>query len=400
VDSVEARRAALAFGPGGLEAMAQQVGRDWTTLSIRVLTGGYSGAFVVEVRGNQAGTQRAVVCKAARDEKGLRDEVDSWRKAAESYAGVFGLLPPLVDTNLHAVQMARTECMWYMVQALVPGSTLEDELLAAVGNGGGGKDAFAGVVEGLIARLERATEAGIEGGCSTESSSDALSVSAANAARLRADARSLAVFCERVAERDATAAARLPRAPKIQEFCEFVAEKWNAALVACGLDSVPFYEQHGDLHARNVLIPNAGSALLIDFARYRKWPVAFDLVRLQLSVFLRCVDTRDRSDAFVDRLATWLALRADRDALDGPVLGWEQAYAWLAWRLGMLQTRACRLAEAKCRFVGATRVLHAVRALEALRGAVNEEASWFKRLYLLTLAMEDAKSCGIWAGSA
>ena len=58
---------------------------------------------------------------------------------------------------------------------------------------------------------------------------------------------------------------------------------------------------HGDIHLMNILAPNSGEAYLIDYALSGPGHPAYDLVRLECSLyfrFLRCMDTESSFACF------------------------------------------------------------------------------------------------------
>lgn len=125
-DSPAARRVDAALGREAIDELGQKVGFGWDQMRAAVLSGGYSGAYLLRLTGTEQGTERQVVCKVTREKDSLTKELEAWKKAVEAYGRFAGLIPPYRDTEPAEV----VDDIWYIVMAAVPGPTLELALVS------------------------------------------------------------------------------------------------------------------------------------------------------------------------------------------------------------------------------------------------------------------------------
>jgi hypothetical protein len=397
VDSPEARRAQVALGSDGIVQMASEVAEEWTETKVRVLTGGYSGAFVIQVDGLQQNVHKSVICKAARDRQALREEVNGWKKAAGAYESQYELIPPFVQTSAKTIGSSEVDRFAYIVQSTVPGPTLERAVLSHFASGDSKWNPLERRMSPVFAKLREANKRALEGGCQERPMFPEFGISKSYAERIESSLAALgSLRAQCVAKGFLDESVEISDS-SIKAFGKFVLNEWSATLSASELKSVPMYEQHGDLNPRNIILPSADRMLLIDFARYGLWPIAYDLVRLELQLFLRIVDAANYEDVFPERLRPWLSLwDANAEEHKDPCTP-ESAYLWISSRLRALQGELCQLAERKTGRNNLGRVVHLIRAHDAIKMTTYQESSWFKRLFFLIIAMESLIKSGVWA---
>jgi len=89
-----------------------------------------------------------------------------------------------------------------------------------------------------------------------------------------------------------------------------VARTWSSVVSAAFPTGVLQYEQHGDLHARNIMVLSERAATpqlkFIDAARFGSWPALYDLCRLKLNLAIRLMDPPASGlDHIPQRMGVW-----------------------------------------------------------------------------------------------
>ncbi|MBQ0960703.1 hypothetical protein KAK06_17240 [Ideonella sp. 4Y11] len=95
---------------------------------------------------------------------------------------------------------------------------------------------------------------------------------------------------------------------KLEELCTAL-RNWSDFCDTCFPEGVAAYEQHGDFHARNIMVcPSGGGAQIkfIDSARFGNWPAFYDITRLRLNLAIRMLDpAKSQMEFMPDRVWKW-----------------------------------------------------------------------------------------------
>ncbi|MCK6682739.1 MAG: aminoglycoside phosphotransferase family protein [Thermoanaerobaculia bacterium] len=288
-DSPALRQVQAGLGPGGLDEILDREAPGWEAVTVRALSGGYSGAYVLLLSGDCAGVPQEVVIKAARD----RMLLDLELKARETHLGRLGELASHFVFSRADVRTLDCGAGFYFGSAKAPGTGLlelnEGDRMSAVRR---------------FLALERSQyEAALENSPRVLAAAGGmLTLSAVDIARIRASARELA---------------RVGKAAQRRGF-------WPEDLVApeeCGLHvsglaaewpvlpsmNVKVFTclQHGDANPRNVFVGRDGTIAFIDPARLREWPLGYDVARCSTQLRLRLLGADSGEDCFADSLRDW-----------------------------------------------------------------------------------------------
>lgn len=266
--------------------------------SVRALTAGYSGAGVVRVDYLQpSGQSRCVIAKISTDKDELQGELDKVRTAAIS-GGHFGArVIPSHDMGVRPLGSKNHAALYPAIE----GKMLDDWLMAPP-KGSKAKQTYKTLKESLSGFL-------LDCPSNREIASNPIHhfrLTDIDRARVHATLNTFVSYGKQLSNRDIDEAAHVS-ATEISKQIAVIADSWSdfVASVLNG-SSLPVYEQHGDLHPRNILVQKDGSIRLIDLARFRVWPIFYDVARLELQLMRRLFDERNYGDWFPDRLVAWM----------------------------------------------------------------------------------------------
>jgi hypothetical protein len=170
-----------------------------------------------------------------------------------------------------------------------------------------------------------------------------------------------------------------------------------------GLRETAGYNQHGDLNVRNIMAGEDGQIHLIDLARFGQWPIGYDLVRLELQCMLRLVDGGGVRAVFGDRLGEWVRLWHDLESgrlterknfPGGSGAQWDPG-RWLLHEIGVRREEVVHAAGEVFAGTELRRIVGLLRTYDAIKMCSYQDASWFKRLRFLLIALEEAGRSGL-----
>jgi Ternary complex associated domain 9 len=178
---------------------------------------------------------------------------------------------------------------------------------------------------------------------------------------------------------------------KVPNLRELV-RSWAERSRSIGLYEVTCNEQHGDLNPRNIILTGQDPQL-IDFARFDKWPIGYDLSRLELQVFARVHSIADSRDYFAEEFQKWRYALTDVER--GTVRERRSVY-------GLFQKSLVAWRESLWRSCGSGTPIDSLKRLyllgrcyDTLRMSSYRDLSVFKRLFLLRVAVETAQRLGL-----
>jgi hypothetical protein len=290
-DSPTLRQVQAGLGETGLEEILDREAAGWESVTVRALSGGYSGAYVLLLSGRCAGVPQEVVIKAARD----RMLLDLELKARETHLGRLGELASHFVFSRADVRILDCGAGFYFGSAKAPGIGLLEL---------GDRDRMSAVRRFLA--LERSQyDVTLESTPRVLAAvGDMLTLSAVDMARIRASARELARV-GRGAERRGFWPNEFARPEECSDAVVALAEQWpgleamNVKVFTC--------LQHGDANPRNVFVGRDGTVAFIDPARLREWPLGYDVARFSTQLRLRLLGADSGEDCFADSLASWCA---------------------------------------------------------------------------------------------
>ena len=383
IDSPAMRRFEAAFGRHAIQGMAAQIVPDWGPSVAEALSGGYSGAFLMRLA--EDGADRQLVCKISRDEKIITDEVDRWKRLM-AYQAYEGIVTPI--SNHERLQGAAS--VHLLREASVAGPTLEEALLKLDATRGKRRQP----APTALASLRKVVEVSVKA-CSKPvvDAAAMLRLSSDDIDRFGASLDSLRSIGEQCASLGFLNA-RMKRLLPSSEAFHRVLSHWSDALAEAGLDPCPQSAQHGDLNPRNILVSAKGGAKLIDYARFGSWPVAYDITRLELQLILRLLDRPYANESFPHGLKSWWRLWS---ALNSEKLGgMRETPGALTQSLKLIadgQQRIARVVHKQ--FKNAKQLRSALRCFDAIKICSYQDATPFKRLFFLLLAIDSAESAGL-----
>lgn len=397
-DSPALRRLEAAIGAETIRHISSIVAQTSDRIDVSAASGGYSGAFVVKLDWASIDGNRSVVLKLAKDRRLLEDEVDAWRKMATAYEAFVGLIPPLVDPAPHECR-TDIDAVWYVVQSRVPGPTFEEAILEKVLEETN-QTGRVGLINSVFQSIEKMTRSSMRLSLSIQRAPKGIMLHEDDVARFRASVDSLcsvSELCMRFGYLPNTSEFKA----KVEAFLANVVMRWNDALVDARINEMPVCNQHGDLNARNIILPQDGHPQLIDFARFGQWPVFYDLVRLELQLSFRILDTDDVSDAFPNHLTRWLSVHGcrfvARNQIDDDGDSWCSGETFLALRSRILECEKGLHDEFQNQLSGfpVEKLVGLSRTYDAIKMCSYQDASWFKRVLYLIIAMESAEDAGL-----
>jgi hypothetical protein len=386
-DSIAARRADAALGSSIVSELVAREATDWRDVRVSALTGGYSGSYVLKVDGSVNDAAASVVVKLSRDRRSVEREMSAWKRAMSLYHAFVGLIPPQSE----AAKLEGRGDAWYVVQSTVPGVTLERMLLDA------------GVVDSrklersTLGRgfrdLVRASRASVEGTLTKAHPARQLRFTTDDVDRYGDSLRELAALENECVSRDYCAPCIQPMIDRMKR----IVQDWDAVRQSSGLQTVPCYQQHGDLNPRNVMVTDS-VVQLIDFARVDLWPVGYDISRLELQTGVRVLDVASGADMFAENMKEWEDLWRDAESMPAAK---DRSTTPGAFRAMLRMTGRWRQEMvAVCERNGIKRetfekTWNFARCYDLLRMCSYQDVSPFKRLWALRLAVTVGVKAGI-----
>jgi hypothetical protein len=265
-----------------------------TPPSIAVANGGYSGAAVLLIDCATKNGLRSIALKLSEDEEALARERAAAQQATEA-SGKFSYA-------FHAVQgpspvPASGKTLYFLEQVFLHGKTLEDVVLD------GSAEEFKLVKSALQTLIKTMLTKGIADS-RLRNVAALLPISENQIARAFRAIEELSGLHSalRHAEKGAVSGFNIS-AENIKQLKHTLSE-WPKVCRELFPNEVKCYEQHGDFHARNIMvIPSIDNDRVdvhfIDGARFGVWPPYYDLTRLRLNLAVRVLDP---SNTFLDQI--------------------------------------------------------------------------------------------------
>ncbi len=388
-DSPGARAVNAALSQPGINYLVQREAKTWSDITVRALTGGFSGAHLLRIDGFDGNLPRSVVCKVSRDVFPLEQEMKRVRDAMRSYQNHLG--PPPAYLNSAPKEMG-DEDAWYIVQVTVPGENLESILA----EGEAVKEQELSIVLEYVARFANAPN---PKWVSERAILPALKVDEQDIERFDTSRKSLSRLAA-VARRDGYLDDPLMEPASIERFAKMM-RNWNTEISRFG--PVPHLEQHGDFNARNIFVSN-GTVQLIDFARYGPWPVGYDLTRLELQLLLRGMDSFTGEDQFPSSLPAWSRLweavrKGDPDQPGGSAVEpRHQRMLQILHDIARIRRDAMAKLLPKKSAAERYHLISLLRTFDAVRICSYQDASPFKQLWFLQVGIHSAVDARLFQG--
>lgn len=401
-DSPSARRAEAALTYEGITELVEQLAERWSNVEVSVLTGGYSGSYLLKVEGKEGSAPRSVVCKIARDRNVLEQELESWKKAASSYKQFVGLISPVLEP--HPQHLGIKGDAWFVVQSTVPGLTLEESLNQANRQNRMTLETLAREYSPILQRLFDISAHSIQSTSASLDPSNRFYLTSIDLERFDSSASQLSELAQ-VCIQKGYFSDDILSVSRIQRFQREIVHNWKANLVSTPSSSIVFHEQHGDLNPRNLIL-STPSLQLIDFARFGLWPIGYDLIRLQMQLLLRLIHSASMEDVFPEHLPEWIALwhsflEGDINSIgtDPPSLNssasLNQTCLWFLFKLEEYLNKLFDYSDLKDNEVEFRRCAFITRTFEAIKMCSYQDSTWFKRLWFLLIAVECAQKADL-----
>lgn len=385
VDGVAMRRLEASVGPEAIDRLGAAVAGDWKAASVEALNGGYSGAFLLSFS-EESGSRR-IVCKASRTPSLIREEVDRTYKAL-----TYDFYASHMTPQTELCQLPIEPKVAYITLASIAGRTLEAEILHAVASGPQAGPRCETVVGELVEIAVRASNVRIDG----ERQFTELTQEDVN--RFDSSIEYLLRLRQACVDRGILGDAAWNSPDHIRSFHVDVVHKWNNHRSGWSSIMPASCPQHGDLNPRNVLVGTGGHLSLIDFARFGGWPPGYDLVRLELQLFLRILSRMHEGESFPDDVKDWWSLwHAYCVAEDNFSFVSSRGDVQMMVRLlSIIQSARHRILAQYDKVTGRT-MTYLLRCLDAIKMCSYQDATSFKRLLFLFIAVDCAQKSGLFS---
>jgi hypothetical protein len=389
------------FGQRAIEEVAEYVSYKYEVAAaprIEIADGGFSGAAVLLVYFNTKIGKRSLALKVSESRERLDEEARASLRAVEA-SGKFesAILGGLSSPERLRLGGREAYCTR---QVMVDGMTLDAALLVS------DKKNYDRLRKGLSGFMRAVSDAGIR-----DSHQGDLRLSLAlkpmQIARFHRSVEELRVLDGVVASsyrRRPLLSSPLSQ-PAAQDRFKTLADNWGDICTAHFKDGVICYEQHGDLHGRNVMIARGGAASgsrpgafkLIDAARFGAWPAFYDISRLQLNLAVRLLDPPATAlHHLPERVSVWEAHWAAAIAGADPHLPTSIVDAEPAQRFRQLFADLTKVADSHSKEVGGKAQLLKLMALnrcfDLIKMVAYVDLPAVRRLWLLRLLNETAVS--------
>jgi hypothetical protein len=155
--------------------------------------------------------------------------------------------------------------------------------------------------------------------------------------------------------------------------------------------------QHGDMNPRNILLTDMNKSALIDYARFGEWPVGYDVIRLELQVMLRMLSRSNADDSFPHHLDDWLSFWSE--VKDGVIPDRPRncdPAGVIASTLRMIADGRSQISDQYAdESPPIARQLALLRCFDAIKMCSYQDATAFKRLFFLLVAVDCADTAGM-----
>lgn len=380
LDSPPMRLMEAALGRTIVDGVVNHVARDWGEVSVDALSGGYSGAFLARI--TDASGNRQIVCKLSKNQQLIDEEFSKWNRLF-AYPVYQGFVMPMAKPEF----LSTFGQVHFLQQASLTGATLESTLLEEIARPSEAKlvsslraiKAIARLVEKACAIVERKTP-------------NLLVMTAGDLNRFEGSIPLLANLRDRCVELNFLDDDAWHTKSAIAKFASETVKQWNTLTSRAAFGDLPTSPQHGDMNPRNVLLTEAKPAL-IDFARFGFWPIGYDLTRFELQLFLRLTGAVDRKDHFPNQLKVWLSLWGEvRDGQVNAKYKGEKDLQITRRVLAAIEPVTTKVGQMLEEHGADPRQVFALmRCFDAIKICSYQDASPFKRLLFLLIALDNAR---------
>lgn len=293
VDSLGMRTFRAAFGDEAIVEIIRNEAPDWTNITTATLSSGYSGAYMLSIRGSSSSGLQSLVLKVARDEQIIQDEIDAPTKYLSQLGPLSGHLASFDQEKKHLSVATGV----YYRQAQISGSSLTETLKPNSWTHN------RRVVRHIVKLCVDVCRHIKPSSCVSMAAGDIFKLSPVDIGRLETSAKFIRDFGKTLESKRRWPASRPGPQQVVSENIDWV-RNWKTL----DLTKVPLklMVQHGDLNPGNIIIDKNGSLVLIDLQRLRPWPIGYDLARLALMLRLRTNDVQGHNDWLPGTLARWL----------------------------------------------------------------------------------------------
>lgn len=290
VDSIGMRLARVALGDRALEYLVQSVAADWKGVSLRALTSGHSGAFVLAVSGTKGSTPQRLILKVARDKRTISDELTALEKLGE-----LGRLASAIAPTDGICRVLPENLGYYYKQAEIQGDSLY-EVLKREPWSSETRDSLDAIVSLEILHYADAQFGEVP-------AIGRFPLNSVDRGRVAQSAGFLSGLGA-VLERDGQWPELIPSAEDLSNHLMSLVDGWDVLLQRTG--SLLTVTQHGDLNPGNIVIPRPGDIALIDMSRLGQWPIGYDVGRLSVLCRIRLTDHEQGRDWVVNAFGRWI----------------------------------------------------------------------------------------------
>lgn len=317
VDSLGMRTFRAAFGDEAIIELVETEATGWTGRKIKAMTSGYSGAFMLSIKGISSSGSQSLVLKLARSQKIIQEEMEAQTKYLGQLgplAGHLVTIDPVRRTLLGGIGV-------YYRQVLIEGSQLI-ELIE--GKEWRENERILKTIVDLCISVYKAVNLAHTPEMVAR---DVFLLSPIDIGTFETSARFIETFAKSL-QRASFWPSEFGNPSDVTEELVTLVKNWNVSnLTNVNLKTVL---QHGDLNPANVMIQKDGSPMLLDLQRMRpSWPIGYDLSRLAIMLRLRLMSVTDHEDWLPNDLTTWLSAKIGllEDAYEvSPTLCSEAAY--------------------------------------------------------------------------
>lgn len=388
LDSPGARRVEIGLGREALDLLASRIAADWDGVEFDVLSGGYSGAFLLRASDSHGSHQ--VVCKIGNSHAVLKQEVECWKLMLATPA--FANLAVQMDSEIYPL----IDDIEFIKQASIIGPTFEDAVLLSISRVLAGKETLGQAGEMVKSVLGPIARACAETTSQSIDSCPRFDLNSVDIERFVSSREVLAGLRDQCVARGFLCDHDWHHRAAIEAFDDCVVAKWGHLLMRTGKFPIMVALQHGDLNPRNVLVWQ-GSPRLIDFARFGEWPVGYDLVRLELQILLRVMGTHQGMDVFPNYLVKWLRVWTE---IEAECIGNATMDVESSGVLGLVLNNIVEAMKTlRTAFPGTQedfqKHISLVRCFDAIKMCSYQDASSFKQLFFLLVALKSARKAGL-----
>jgi Phosphotransferase enzyme family len=290
IDSLGMRVFEAAFGADTIREIAEKEAADWHNTSIESLTSGHSGAFMLSLRGVTKEGPKALVLKVAKHVDVIQHELHALQVFMPQLGAFTGHL-----SSLDNEERQLSNAVYYR-QAFIEGQPLLQLLLKNTSR----KNEL--LLKPILQLCKSVIDNVPLGECGVKTAGEVFELTAIDRDRFK-DSLELAEGITITLQSRGLWPRGVVGPKKVTADLIRVCEEWQTTM--CHDLSLWTVLQHGDFNPTNIIVREPGSFVLIDLARFKPWPIGYDLARLALMLRLRLVDAVGCGEWFPDKLTGW-----------------------------------------------------------------------------------------------